>query len=45
MLTNKDIIDSLIKVGYNIDEISTWTKINVDSLNKVLKDEEVDINE
>lgn len=42
MLTNKDIIKSLTDVGYTLQEISNWTKIDINILKKMKKNEQVD---
>ena len=41
MLTNKDIIESLVNVGYTLKEISSLTKLSNKTLNKMKKNEEV----
>jgi hypothetical protein len=42
MLTNKDIIEALVNVGYTMKEINSITKISTKILNKMKKNEEVD---
>lgn len=41
MLTNKDIIEALTNVGYSLEEISKWTKIDVKNLYKMKNNEEI----
>ena len=42
MLTNKDVIKALNDVGYTLQEISYWTKISLNNLKKMKKNEDVD---
>ena len=45
MLTNKDIIESLVNVGYTLKEISSLTKLPTKTLNKMKKNEEVSVED
>ena len=41
MLTNKDIIDSLIAVGYTVKEIAQWAKLSNRVMNRMKKNQPV----
>lgn len=41
MLTNKDIIEGLEAVGYTVKDISDWTKIVIDNIEKMKNNEDI----
>lgn len=41
MLTNKDIVKSLTNVGYTLEEISKWTKIELQTLKNIKKNDQL----